>query len=108
MPIFSVRVMHQLPPAEASRRVRTLLVRVSAEFAEELGNYREKCEGNSGKFNFVIYGLIVLGSFQISDKEVVLELNLPAFARPFKGMVEKTVSRLLEGLLSSASSPPNL
>lgn len=98
---MTVKEPHNLTQAEAQQRIQQLLASLQVKFAGQISNVKENWTGNKGEFSFKMMSFSITGELIVSDTEVVLESALPLTARPFKGMVEKTIRDQARQLLDA-------
>jgi predicted NBD/HSP70 family sugar kinase len=100
MPRLHLSIPHQLPVAEALKRIKTLISESKKQFGDKVTDVEEHWDGNRGTFSFTAMGFTVSGTLDVKKKEVELDGNLPWAALPFKRRIEETIREKGEELLS--------
>jgi len=91
MPKITVRVPHSLPPAEAFSKIEPALQKTVTDFQ----GHDLALEGSetSKSFNFKSMAFTIKGKAEATDKEVVVEIDLPFAAMMFKDKAEKAITK---------------
>jgi len=91
MPKITVRVAHSLSPAEAFAKVEPALQKTVTDFQ----GHDLSLEGSetSKSFNFKSMAFTIKGKAEATDKEVVVEIDLPFAAMMFKDKAEKAITK---------------
>jgi len=101
MPNLTASIPHQLPRAEAKRRIQDRLNDMRRQQAALLGGLRETWHGDTMDFDGAAMGQRVSGRIDVRDREVCIEVALPALlaavAAALTPMIEQQGRRLLTG-----------
>jgi hypothetical protein len=91
MPKINLSVPHNLGQDEAKKRIAGLLADTRSRFAGQVSNVVESWNGYADAFSFEAMGFSVRGNLNVQPAQVIIELNLPLAAYPFKGRVENEI-----------------
>lgn len=91
MPKINLSVPHQLGRDEAKNRITTLLTDSRRRFAGQVSNIAESWNGYADAFSFDALGFSVRGSLDVQPSQVLIEINLPLAAYPFKSRIENEI-----------------
>jgi hypothetical protein len=91
MPKINLSVQHNLGQDEAKNRIASLLADARSRFAGQISNVFESWNGYTDAFSFDSMGFSVKGTLDVQPAQVLIELNLPFAAYPFKGRIEKEI-----------------
>ncbi len=91
MATITFRQTHGTDRADAAGRTRALLERFATKRSDIVKDIRWAPDGQSAR----ITGKGFKGSFEVSDSDVAVNLELGLLARPFKGRVEDSLRRRL-------------
>jgi Putative polyhydroxyalkanoic acid system protein (PHA_gran_rgn) len=91
MPKINLSVPHHLTQEEAKHRITSLIADSRTKFAGKVSNAVESWNGFVDAFSFEAMGFSVKGRLEVQPSEVLVELNLPLAAYPFKGRIENEI-----------------
>jgi len=91
MPKINLSVPHRLGQDEAKNRIASLIVDSRSRFAGKVSNVAESWNGYADAFSFEAMGFSVSGKLDVQPAQVLIELNLPFAAYPFKGRIENEI-----------------
>jgi hypothetical protein len=91
MPKINLSVPHRLGQDEAKNRIASLIADSRSHFAGKLSNVAESWNGYADAFSFEALGFSVRGNLDVQPAQVLIELNLPFAAYPFKGRIEDEI-----------------
>ena len=90
---ISVRRPHGMTEEDAKAKVKDVVTDIEDEFPSLVNDIK----WNDAKTKADVKGKGFNGKFQITDTDVMIDIDLSLFARPFKGKVEsRIVSRMEE------------
>jgi hypothetical protein len=92
-------VPHRLGPDEAKSRIVKLLSETRNQFDGKVTDVVESWAGNVETFSFRAMGFAVDGTLEVQPSEVLIDMNLPWAAVPFKGRVESEILKHARELL---------
>lgn len=101
MPKFSVSVPHGSTKAEATEKVKVLLARIEAKYANLIKDLHQEFEGDKLVFSFKTMGVKVAGEGTVDEENVNIVGNLPIAAMMFKGKIESDLRTELTRMLGS-------
>ncbi len=105
MPKITVRIPHSLGAAEAFVKVGTALEKTAKDFQGH--DLKIDASGNTAAFSFKSLAFTIKGTMEVSDVEVVVNVELPFAAMLFKDKVERAVAKNVKRALESASVTPD-
>lgn len=91
MATIDIRHPHGTDPADAARRTRALVEEFAAKRAELVKNIKWA----PGDRRAEMTGKGFSGSFDVTDREVIVAIDLALLARPLKGRIESTLGEKL-------------
>ena len=100
MPRVNMSIGHELPSAEALKRIKRLLAHTKKQYGEHISDLKESWKGSTGEFSFRVMGFLVEGTLDVRNREVVLDGKVPWAAMPFKGKIETMIREEAEELLT--------
>ncbi|RAL23652.1 hypothetical protein DL240_05695 [Lujinxingia litoralis] len=90
---ISIKRPHGMNTEEAKAKVHGIVADIEGEFPSLVNNI----SWNDDKSHAKVKGKGFTGQFQVTDSDVMIDIDLSLFARPFKGKVEeRIVSRMSE------------
>jgi len=92
MPKVHVAVPHALSQEEAKRRVADLIAQTRAQFGGKVTDVAESWAGFVNTFSFRAMGFSVAGKLDAQPSEVVVDIDLPFAAIPFKSRIESELA----------------
>jgi len=105
MPKITVRVPHSLPPAEAFAKIQPALQKTVTDFQGHelamIGN------DTSQTFTFKSMAFTIKGKAEATDKEVVVEIDLPFAAMMFKDKAERAITKNVTRTLNPPPAAPS-
>ncbi len=66
------------------------------EFGSDVSDITHVWSGNSMSFSFRAGGWSIKGKINVTESDVLIEVNLPLLARPFEGRIRSATERKLE------------
>ena len=100
MPKIQLSVPHQLGQDEAKSRVSKLIADSCAQFGDKVSDLEEAWTGYIEAFRFRAMGFAIDGRLDVQPAEVLIEINIPWAAAPFKGRVESEILKHARELLA--------
>ena len=91
MPKIDLSVVHNLGQEEAKKRISSLIADSRVRFAGRVSNMAESWNGYVDVFSFDAMGFSVNGKLDVQSTQVLIELNLPWAAYPFKARIEQEI-----------------
>jgi hypothetical protein len=91
MPKIHLSVPHALGEEEAKKRVVNLLADSRAQFGGHISDITEAWTGCVDSFSFRALGFSVTGKLEVQAIQLVIDIDLPFAALPFKGRVESEI-----------------
>jgi len=89
MPKINLSVTHTLGQPEAKTRIASLIADSRNRFAGQISKVTESWNGYADAFSFEAMGFAVKGSLDVQPAQVLIELDLPWAAYPFKSRIEE-------------------
>lgn len=89
----TVTIPHQLPRAEAKKRVENLIGQLQQEYSGFLTKLDQRWTGDTLDFTCSGMGVSISGQVHVEDQLVRLELALPAPLAMFAGSLQKTIDQ---------------
>lgn len=96
---MQISIPHQLPPADALPKVKSLLGGMKTQFADRITGLEENWNGNRATFSFTAMGFAVFGTLEVKSSSVELNGTLPFAASLFKGKIEGAIREHASKLL---------
>jgi hypothetical protein len=100
MPKIKLSVPHQLGQAEAKSRISKLIADSRDKFGDRVTDVEEAWTGNIDAFHFRAMGFAIDGRLEVQPAEVLIDIDLPWAALPFKGRVESELLKHARELLA--------
>lgn len=100
MPKIKLSVPHRLSQDEAKSRLTRLLAESRAQFGQHVSDVQEAWAGNVDTFSFSAMGFDVDGRLDVQPAELLIDINIPWAALPFKGRVESEILKHAQQLLA--------
>jgi hypothetical protein len=100
MPKIKLSVPHQLGQDEAKSRVSKLIADSRSQFGDKITNVEETWTGNIDAFRFRTMGFAIDGQLEVKPAEVLIDINFPWIALPFKDRVESEILKHARELLA--------
>jgi hypothetical protein len=100
MPKINLSVPHRLGQEEAKKRVTNLIAETRAQFGAHVTDVTEAWTGCVDSFSFRAMGFLVAGKLEVQAAQVLIDIDLPFAALPFKGRVESEIRAHAEHLLA--------
>lgn len=100
MPKIRLSVPHVLGQEEAKKRVVNLLSESRARFGDKISDVTETWNGSVDNFSFRVLGFSVAGKLDVQPAELLIDIDFPFAALPFKGRVESEILSHARQLLS--------
>lgn len=100
MPKINLSVPHSLPQEEAKTRIVKLIAETRAKFGSQVSEVKETWQGYTDTFSFRVMGFSIEGQFDVQPSEVLIDINFPWSALPFKGLVESEIVKHARELLA--------
>lgn len=102
MPKFSVTVPHAQSREDATKLLDRFIDEVVLrKFKDSVSDLEQHWEGDALTFRFKTFGFQISGKCTVSDKDVVVDGDLPFTAMMFKGKIESSIREQLERLMTS-------
>ncbi|MGD9632774.1 MAG: polyhydroxyalkanoic acid system family protein [Pirellulales bacterium] len=106
MPKFSVTVPHQLSREDANKLVDRFVEEVLlVKFKDSIGDVEHQRNGDALEFKLKTFGIQITGRALATDKEFVVDGDLPFTAMMFKGKIESSIRQQLERLATFGVGP---
>ncbi|HZM03750.1 MAG TPA: polyhydroxyalkanoic acid system family protein [Candidatus Saccharimonadales bacterium] len=100
MPKIKLSVPHQLGQDEAKKRISKLIADTREQFGGKVSDVEESWNGHTETFRFRAMGFAVEGELKVQPADVLINVDLPFAALPFKGMVENEIVKHAKELLA--------
>jgi putative polyhydroxyalkanoic acid system protein len=91
MPKMKLSVAHSLGAEEARKRIAGLVSDVRNQFGGKVTDLEESWAGNIGTFRFRVMGFAVTGRLEVQAAVILIEIDFPLAALPFKSRVENEI-----------------
>jgi hypothetical protein len=91
MPKIHMAIPHALGQEEAKKRVSNLLAESRTKFGGQVRDVAEGWNGWVDSFSFRALGFSVTGKLEVQSGQVVVDMDIPFAALPFKGRVETEI-----------------
>src|SRR5580692_1941876 len=91
MPKIHLSVPHVLSQEEAKTRVGNLLTESRTKFGAQLSDVTEAWAGWVNSFSFRALGFSVVGKLEVQSAQLLIDMDLPFAALPFKGRIESEI-----------------
>jgi putative polyhydroxyalkanoate system protein len=92
MPNITLSLPHQLPRAEAKKRVEELVGQFHQQVGG-MGRLEETWTGDTMAFTFSVAGTAVTGKVFVEDQAVRMEVNLPWALAMFAGGIKQRIEQ---------------
>jgi hypothetical protein len=100
MPKIKLSVPHQLGQNEAKSRIARLIAETRGKFGDKVTDLEEVWTGNIDAFSFRTMGFDIDGELIVEHAELVIDINFPWLALPFKSRVESEILKHARELLA--------
>ncbi|HEY3913861.1 MAG TPA: polyhydroxyalkanoic acid system family protein [Verrucomicrobiae bacterium] len=100
MPKIHLAVPHALGADEAKKRVTNLVAQTRQDFGGKVSDLSEAWNGFVNTFSFRAIGFSVTGKLEAQPAQVVVDIDLPFAALPFKGRIESELLAHARALLA--------
>jgi hypothetical protein len=100
MPKIKVSVPHNLGQDEAKSRVSKLIAESRSKFGDKVTDLEESWTGNTDAFSLRVMGFSIDGKLDVQPAEVLIDINFPWAALPFKSRVESEIVKHARELLA--------
>jgi hypothetical protein len=100
MPKLHLSVPHVLGQEEAQKRVVNLLAESRTKFGGQVSNISEAWAGNVDTFSFRALGFSVAGRLEVQASQLLIDIDFPFAALPFKGRLESEILNHARQLLA--------
>lgn len=91
MPKLHLSVPHALGQEEAQKRVASLLADSRTKFGGKISDVTEVWTGRVDNFSFRALGFSVAGKLEVQAAQLLIDIDFPFAALPFKGRVESEI-----------------
>ncbi|HUD47873.1 MAG TPA: polyhydroxyalkanoic acid system family protein [Candidatus Baltobacteraceae bacterium] len=91
MPKIHLSVPHVLGQEEAKRRVAVLLADTRSQFGGHVSDVAEAWSGWVDIFSFRAMGFSIEGKLEVQAAQLLIDIDIPFAALPFKGRVESEI-----------------
>jgi hypothetical protein len=91
MPKIRLSVPHVLGQEEAKKRVANLLAESRTKFGGQVSDVTEAWAGCVDTFSFRALGFSVAGKLEVQAAQLLIDIDFPFAALPFKGRVESEI-----------------
>jgi hypothetical protein len=91
MPKINLSIPHNLSQEEAKNRITGLIADCRNKFAGRVSNVAESWTDSANAFSFQAMGFSVSGKMEVRPDRVLVEMNLPLAAYPFKARIENEI-----------------
>jgi hypothetical protein len=106
MPKFNVTVPHGMSQEDATKLLNRFVEEVLLKkFKDSVGDLQQEWEGNTLKFQLKTFGIGMSGQALATEKDFVVEGDIPFTAMMFKGKIESSIREQLERLSHSGIGP---
>ena len=100
MPKIKVSVPHKLGQGEAKSRLTKLIAESRDKFGDKVSDLQEAWTGNTDAFSLSVMGFSIDGKLDVQPSELLIDINIPWAALPFKGRVETEIVKHAKELLA--------
>jgi hypothetical protein len=100
MPKIKLSVPHQLSQEEAKQRISRLVADTRAKTPALVSDVVEGWSGYAATFSFRARGFPVAGTLDVQPAQILVEINLPLAALPFKRRFEQELLARARQLLT--------
>ena len=90
---------HRMTKQAAKSKVQGLLPKLIEQYGQRLPDPVREWHGDTMRFSFGSLGFTIKGTLDVTDSDVVLDLDLPFAAKLFEGTVRSSVERELDQML---------
>jgi hypothetical protein len=91
MPKINLSVPHALGEEEAKKRIASLIADSRAKFGANVSDVTESWTGLVDNFSFRAMGFSIAGKLEVQASQLLIDINFPFAALPFKGRVESEI-----------------
>jgi hypothetical protein len=91
MPKIHLSVPHDLGQEEAKKRVANLIAETRAQLGAQVSDVADAWTGWVNTISFRALGFSVAGKLEVQPAQLLIDLQLPFAALPFKGRVESEI-----------------
>jgi hypothetical protein len=91
MPKINLSVAHQLGQEMAKNRITGLIADSRSRFAGQVSQVTESWSGYVDAFSFDAMGFSGSGKLEVQPAQVLIEMDVPWAAYPFKGRIESEI-----------------
>lgn len=102
MPNLSVSIPHQLPRAEAKKRVEGLISQLKNDYGGDAAHVDESWAGDTLTFKVAAMGMSLAGQVAVEDQAVKVDVALPFMLAMLSGRVKQTIEEEGRKLLAQA------
>jgi hypothetical protein len=100
MPKINLTVPHQLGQDEAKNRLSKLIAETRGQFGDKVTDLHEEWTGYIDTFSFRTMGMAVAGRLEVQPAGLLVDVNLPWAALPFKCRIESEIVKHARELLA--------
>src|SRR5579862_6864098 len=100
MPKINLSIPHQLSQDEAKERIARLIAENRAKAFDGISDLAENWSGYVDTFSFRYRGFAVTGKLEAQEAQIVVNVDLPFMALPFKGRIEQEMLTCARQLLA--------
>jgi hypothetical protein len=100
MPKLRLSVPHALGQEEAQKRVASLLADSRTKFNGQVSDVTEVWTGCVDNFSFRALGFSVAGKLEVQAAQLLIDIDFPFAALPFRGRVESEILTRARQLLA--------
>ena len=101
MPKFNITLPHPLSQQDAIDRLSRFAETLREKFQDKVSDLKQSWDGNVLNFGFKTYGIAIAGKITVTDKQLVVDGDLPFTAMMFKGKIETEIREQLAKLLGA-------
>jgi hypothetical protein len=100
MPTVKLSVPHKLGADGAKARIQKLISENLQQMSGMVTDVKENWVENKNNFSFRAMGFNVAGAMTVQPSDVLIEVNLPLAALPFKSKMEQELKTRAQQLLA--------
>jgi hypothetical protein len=100
MPTVKFSVPHKLGADGAKARIQNLMSENLQKMSGMVTDVKENWNQNKNDFSFRAMGFSVAGALTVQPSDVLIEVNLPLAALPFKSKMEQELKTRAQQLLA--------
>jgi hypothetical protein len=93
-----IAIPHKSNKISALTKVKQALMHGKNQMAQYITLTEERWEGDTLHFAATLQGKNITGTFQVTDREFVIDAKLPLLWRLFEGRIEKMLSEQVKAL----------